>query len=184
MTHLKLKELQQPEVSANKVTAALLFIYLMILLWILLFKLGVQFSYMEERRVSLVPFYHHFVTGGKLDISETIFNIIAFVPLGVYSGILFRGWGLYKKGFLFFMISVIIEVLQYVFKIGAFDSTDVVTNTLGGFVGLLLIYIPFKIFNNKSKVQTYINFIAVSGTALIIILLALLKLDMLPIRYQ
>lgn len=184
MTHLKLKELQQPEVSANKVTVVLFFIYLMILLWILLFKLGVQFSYMEERRVSLVPFYHHFVTGGKLDISETIFNIIAFVPLGVYSGILFRGWGLYKKGFLFFMISVIIEILQYVFKIGAFDSTDVVTNTFGGFAGLLFVYVPFKYSKNNSKVQASINGIAAFVTALVIIFLALLKLDMLPVRYQ
>lgn len=165
-------------------TRLLFLIYLILLLWILLFKLGVQFSYMDERRVSLVPFYHHFATGGKLDISETIFNIIAFVPLGVYNGVLFRNLSLYKMGFLFFLTSVVIEMLQYVFKIGAFDSTDVVTNTFGGFVGLLFVYVPFKYSDNKYKVQAYINGIATFVTALVIIFLALLKLDMLPVRYQ
>lgn len=169
---------------ADRRTRFLLFIYLIILLWILLFKLGVQFSYMEERRVSLVPFYHHYVTGGKLDISETVFNIIAFVPLGVYSGIIFRSWGFYKKGFLYFTMSVALEMLQYIFKIGAFDSTDVVTTTFGGFVGLLFVYVPFKYSKNNSKVQAYINGIAAFVTSLVIIFLVLLKLDMLPVRYQ
>jgi glycopeptide antibiotics resistance protein len=56
----------------NKVTTALFMIYLVALNWILLFKLGVQFSYMKSRGVNLIPFSKPLIVNGKIDPGEII----------------------------------------------------------------------------------------------------------------
>jgi membrane protein YdbS with pleckstrin-like domain len=43
-------------IDPGKITRVLLVVYTLVIAWILLFKLGVQFSYMAERRVNLFPF--------------------------------------------------------------------------------------------------------------------------------
>ena len=62
--------------SANKLTVVLFVIYLLVLVWILLFKLGVQFSYMANRSVNLVPFREPLILNGKIDNGEIIMNVI------------------------------------------------------------------------------------------------------------
>ena len=163
--------------KTNKLTNVLFIIYLIVLFWILLFKFGVHFSYMQNRNVNLIPF-------GKIDVSETILNVIIFVPLGIYAGVLFKRWGFVKKLFFFFLISLMFEGLQFIFKIGAFDITDIITNILGGIIGLLIFQAIEKLFNNSVKSRKFITIIAAIGTVLMISLLLLLKLNMLPIRYQ
>ena len=76
------------------------------------------------------------------------------------------------------------EVLQFTFSIGAFDITDIITNVLGGIIGSLIFEAIEKLFNNSVRTQKFITIIAAIGTALMISLLLLLKLNMLPIRYQ
>lgn len=169
----------------NKLTNALFIIYLIVLYWILLFKLGVRFSYMGNMRsINLIPFGEPLILNGKVDYGESILNVIIFVPLGIYTGILFRRWTIGKKVFFFFLISLICEVLQYVLGIGTSDITDIITNTSGGIIGLMIYKAIEKIFNNSAKAQKFINIIAATGTVLMIVLLLLLKLNMLPIRYQ
>ena len=163
--------------KTNKLTNVLFIIYLIALFWILLFKFGVRFSYMENRNVNLIPF-------GKIDVSETILNVVIFVPLGIYAGVLFKRWSFVKKLFFFFLISLMFEGLQFIFRIGAFDITDIITNISGGIIGSLIFEAIEKLFNNSVKSQKFITIIAAVGTVLMISLLLLLKLNMLPIRYQ
>ncbi len=75
---------------AKKLTNTLFIIYLVALLWILVFKLGVQFSYMGKRRINLIPFNELLVLKGKVDFVEMILNAVIFVPLGIYIGVLFK----------------------------------------------------------------------------------------------
>ena len=70
---------------ANRVTTVLFIIYLVAICWILLFKLGVHFSYMAKRSVNVVPFNRSFIL-----TSENILNVVVFVPLGIYAGVLFQ----------------------------------------------------------------------------------------------
>jgi len=163
--------------KTNKLATVLFIIYLIVLFWILLFKLGVRFSYMQSRNVNLIPF-------GKIDVSEIILNVVIFVPLGIYAGVLFKRWVLIKKLSFFFLISLMFEGLQFIFRIGAFDITDIITNILGGMIGLLIFDANEKLFNNSVKSRKFITIIAAIGTVLMISLLLLLKLNMLPIRYQ
>ena len=162
----------------NRLTTVLFIIYLIALYWILLFKLGVQFSYMGERRTNLVPF------SGPILTSENILNIVIFIPLGVYAGSLFEKWLLGKILFFVFLLSLLVEGLQYILRVGAFDITDIVTNTLGGISGLVIFKGLEKAFCNHVKAKRCINMIAAAGTALMILLLVLLKMNMLPVRYQ
>jgi glycopeptide antibiotics resistance protein len=89
-----------------------------------------------------------------------------------------------KKLFLFSLISLIIEVLQYIFGIGAFDITDIINNTLGGIIGLMIYTGLEKVFGNRTKTQKIINILATIGTVSMILLLFLLKTNRLGIRYQ
>ncbi len=168
----------------NKLTIVLFVIYLIALFWILLFKFGVRFSYMENRQVNLIPFSDILMANGKTDFGEIIMNIIIFAPLGIYAGILFRRWNFGKNVSFFFLTSLLVETLQFILRIGAFDTTDVLTNTLGGIIGLLIFKAIEKVFNNSIKAQKFINVTATAGTVLLILMLLLLKMNMLPIRYQ
>ena len=63
--------------------------------------------------------------------------------------------------------------------IGAFDITDIINNTIGGIVGLVLYKGIEKAFKNSSKTQKFINIISLTGTILMILFLFLLKINRL-----
>ena len=139
---------------------------------------------MQNRSVNLVPFRELLISNGRADVSEIILNVMIFIPLGIYVGVLAKRMTFNTKLFSFFLVSLMFEVLQFILKVGAFDITDIITNTTGGIIGLM-IYVAFeKIYTDSSKAQKYLNLIATIGTIIVIALLILLKLNMLPIRYQ
>ena len=165
--------------AANRLTTVLFIIYLIVICWILLFKLGVRFSYMGGRSVNLIPFNEPEILTG-----ENVLNVVIFIPLGIYAGILFEAWHFLKKLLFLFLVSLIVEGLQYLMRIGAFDATDLITNTVGGVIGLIM-YTGFEsVFRNRLKTQKIINIIAAAGSVVVILLLVLLKMNMLPVRYQ
>ena len=168
-----------PSTVTDRTTIVLFIIYLMALYWILLLKLGVQFSYMEKRKANFIPFNEPSLLTG-----ENVLNVVIFVPLGIYAGVLFGRWILSRKLLFIFLLSLLVEVLQYIFQLGAFDVTDIMTNTLGGVIGLMIFKGLEKAFNNIGKVQNFVNIIAAIGTGIMILLLVLLKMNMLPVRYQ
>lgn len=178
--------------KANKLTNILFVIYLIMLFWIIVFKLApfsniklVPFSDMVGiRSVNLIPFSESLIINGKLHFSEIIMNVLIFIPLGIYVGTLFKDLDIRKKLFLFFLISLICEVLQFILGVGASDITDIINNTLGGILGLMVYKGIEKIFPNSIKTQKLINIIGAIGTILITLLLSLLIINNLWIfRY-
>ena len=119
-----------------------------------------------------------------MDVGEIVLNVMIFVPLGIYAGVLFEKWIFGKKLFFFFLISLLVEGLQYILRVGAFDIIDIINNTLGGIIGLMLFEGLKKAFNNKVKAQKFINIMAATGTVLMILFLVLLKMDLLPVKYR
>jgi glycopeptide antibiotics resistance protein len=168
------------ENKANKLTNVLFIVYLIALIWIVLFKLNIHFSYMGiKRSINLIPFREPLILNGRIDFGENILNVLIFVPLGVYAGILFEKWFFGKKLFLFFIISLLLEVFQYIFGIGSSDITDIINNTIGGLIGLAVFTGIEKAFKNSVKAQKFINILAATGTILMLILLLLLKINRL-----
>jgi glycopeptide antibiotics resistance protein len=169
--------------SSNRLTIVLFGIYLVASFWILLFKLGVQFSYMENRKVNLIPF-EPLISNGKIGLGEIIMNTIIFVPFGLYAGVLFKRWSFLKNLFFFSLTSLIVEGLQFILRVGTFDITDTITNTSGGVIGLMIFKAIEKVFKSSGRAQKSINIIAAAGTVLMILFLLLLKTGNLWIRYQ
>ena len=139
---------------------------------------------MAKRSVNLIPFSEPLMRNGKIDFGEMVLNVVIFLPLGLYAGILFRRWTFGNKLFFFFLISFLIESLQFILRVGAFDVSDIITNMLGGIFGLMIFEVIERLFNNPARSQKFINAIAAIGTVIMVSFLVLLKLNMLPIRYQ
>lgn len=159
---------------------------MLLLIWILVFKLSVRFSRVGpgERSLNFIPFSEPLILNGKADFGEMILNAVIFVPLGMYSGILFKTQTFGKQLLRFSLLSLGVEGCQYIFSLGASDITDIVTNTAGGTLGLMLYKGVEKAFGDNLKAQRFVNAIATVGTVLIIVLLWLLKMNRLPVRYQ
>lgn len=164
--------------KTNKLTNVLFIIYLIALFWIIVFKFNVRLpSLRNMRSINLIPFSEPLILNGKIAFSEIIMNVVIFVPLGIYAGILFKRWSIGKKLFLFFLISLICEVFQFILNVGASDITDIINNTLGGIIGLMIYKGIEKAFKNSVKAQKFINIIATIGTILVILLLLLLMIN-------
>ncbi|MDO9374706.1 MAG: VanZ family protein [Ferruginibacter sp.] len=170
--------------GTSRLTRVLFAVYLVVLVWILVFKLGVRFSYMENRSVNLIPFSAPARIHGQVEFSEMILNAIIFLPVGIYAASLFQRWSFLAKLFSCFCISFLCEAIQFIFRIGAFDVTDIIMNSFGGTIGVLTFMILKAILRDHLTAQKLVNMIALAGTILMIVLLVALKFGMLPIRYQ
>ncbi len=49
------------------------------------------------------------------------------------------------------------EASQYIFGIGASDITDIITNTIGGIIGICIYMVIKKAFKEDKKVKNFIT---------------------------
>jgi glycopeptide antibiotics resistance protein len=149
--------------------------YLFILLWVVLFK----FSYdpfavirdFQTRGLNLIPFT-------RANKSEMISNIIAFIPFGVMLGVNFEQVAFKYKIGVIFAFSLAVEILQYALAIGVADITDVITNTLGGVMGLALYAAASKHTNNR-----YLEPGIFAAGTLILLAIIYLRIFVFIVRY-
>lgn len=148
-------------------------IYLFLLAWLILFKFSTDFTQLGHmRNVNLIPFKESVIVNGRLFLDEIIYNILVFVPFGVYVNIFKNDWSFAAKILPPLCLSVIFEVVQFALAIGASDITDVIGNTLGGIIGLLLYSLFKKLFRNKSV--TIINILGLIIEILAFVMLGIL----------
>jgi len=153
-------------------------IYLVLLSWLILFKFSINFSNLGHiRNINLIPFHEPLIINGKVQFREIYYNVLVFVPFGVYLHIFKFDWSFLKKIVPCLCLSLIFEVLQFIFAIGASDITDVMANTLGGMIGIAAAILFHKIFKNK-----FITIVNVLG--LIILSLAILMIGLLTILWN
>lgn len=150
----------------QRITTVLLTIYLIILTWIILLKMQVTTEMLPSiRNINLIPYGQSVIVNGRIDFTEIINNAIAFIPVGVYVAMLKPEWSFIKKVLPSVGISLIYEVLQYAFAIGATDITDVINNTIGGIVGVCIAALCFTMF--KEKAYKVLHTLAIIGTVLV-----------------
>lgn len=156
-------------------TMILFTVYFLILIWIILFKMSFSFGELySNRSINLIPFSSSVIVNGKIYINEIVNNILIFVPVGIYTCMLNPKWSLIKKIAVSFFISSTIEVLQFVFAMGATDITDLIGNTLGGIIGIGIFYLFIKIFKNKTiNILNILAFIATVGLVSLLLILIL-----------
>ena len=115
---------------------ALFAVYLVLLGWVVLWKLEVPWvGEAGWRIVKLVPFVATDSAGASTRF-DVVANLALFVPFGLYLGLLAPSWRWWRAAATFAAASLGLEVAQYVLAVGSSDLTDVVVNTAGGLVGL------------------------------------------------
>lgn len=135
----------------RNLTIILFAVYFCILILIILFKMTFPFDKLyHNRSINIIPFSGSVIANGRLYINEIINNIIVFVPVGIYTSMLKQDWSIVKKVSVSFFISLAVEVLQFVFAIGATDITDIIGNTLGGAIGIGIFYLFVRVLKNKT----------------------------------
>ncbi|WP_243454505.1 VanZ family protein [Desulfosporosinus fructosivorans] len=67
------------------------------------------------------------------------------------------------------------EIIQFIFAIGRADITDVLSNTLGGIIGIGMYALLFKVL--KGRTNKVINVLAAVFTILALLLVALLLIS-------
>ena len=126
--------------------------YIVILIWLVLFKFSHHISKVlnyHHRSLNLIPFAAPSIVNGRINYWELIYNCVFFIPFGMLLNVNFKKVGFLPKLAFIMVFSISAELIQYIFAIGATDITDVITNTVGGFLGLKLYDLSSKYINNK-----------------------------------
>lgn len=151
----------------KKVTAAIFFVYLILLVWLVLFKLSFDISELSRMRsINLIPFRGSGLTQTRVGIKEVLYNVIVFVPFGVYLSMWKPEWKILKRVGSILAVSFLFEVLQFVFAIGVSDITDLLGNTLGGIIGIGILAVLQKLL--RTKTAFVINLLAAIVMALVL----------------
>lgn len=92
-----------------------------------------------ERGFRLIPFssYWDFGPHGYLleMVGENLLNVVLFLPVGILLGCGFKGVTWKRALLIGLVLSIAIEVLQFVFKKGFCEVDDVMHNTFGCLIG-------------------------------------------------
>ena len=130
--------------KAEKLSNIIVFIYYIILL----FNMVIFARYSNINSYNLVPFksiIYILKTGTIYSIIINIFgNIFVFMPLDYFLIDLFNVKKFSINLILSFGIILLIELFQYIFKVGVFDIDDIILCTLG----MMTFYM---IYNNKKR---------------------------------
>ena len=150
----------------NQMVKISFILYLFLLTWIIVFKFRLDITGLRYlRAINFIPFKEN-------ELKEILINIFLFIPYGMYLRELTE-----KKSLtvgIIILTSFIFEVLQYILHIGISDITDVMMNTLGGMVGILLISILEKKRENSKGLDNSIKYLLSIIPFLMIFLLFLL----------
>lgn len=159
----------------SKVLTRLLFlIYLLLLTWVILFKMNLSgtidsIDISASSSINLIPFAGTAVYNGQLDFMEIGLNILFFIPYGVCLRTLNRDDFWLTDLFKIIFTSLVFEILQYILSIGVTDITDLLANSLGGLVGMILFAIIQKI--NEENTVSFVNKVGILGMIAVFIYL-------------
>lgn len=151
------------------IVSVLFALYLVILVWVILFKLQFTLSDIDHTRsVNLIPFHYSTFTGEQFHFEEVRDNVLIFIPFGILLSMLASRMKLRSKILIILGTSLVLEMMQYVLAIGGTDITDLITNVSGGVIGIALYELLLKAAKDKQKTDTVIS--AVAGIAAVLFL--------------
>ena len=136
----------------------LLLLYSIALAWLILFKFSVHIAsvlHYDKRSLNFVPFSS--ASGSSV---ESVENVLVFVPFGLLLSVNFHRLSFWSKLLIVLVTSIAAETIQYIFAIGATDITDVITNTLGGLIGI----VGYDLGRKRIEREVLDKFIVVAGS--------------------
>lgn len=135
----------------KKLIGIMLFFYFASAIWIILFKMEFRIEDIDRiRLVNLVPFALIKKFGSLIIIRDFLLNILAFIPLGILVKAINYDGKIFKSLLLGFFFSIFIELSQYLMSLGVSDTTDIISNSLGTYIGIILYtYLVSLLTKNK-----------------------------------
>lgn len=153
-----------------------MFLYALILFFLLFKKKSVG----SFQTINLIPFrtiidylFNKDVIVRSFAFSNIMGNIAIFIPLGIYIPLLINKKSIFTNSAIVALISLCVEIVQYILAIGTADVDDIILNTIGGLLGILIFKLVYLIFKDKSK--TVITFLTPIGGVIAVILLFVLN---------
>ncbi|HEM5092287.1 TPA: VanZ family protein [Streptococcus suis] len=138
--------------QTKKMSMFLFFAYLLLLTWMIVFKMDLSIVYGRYgyASINLIPFAGTAVYDGVLDFPEILFNIVSFIPFGIYMEMLFRKASWTLNLFVIMLVSLAFEIIQYFLLLGVADITDLLANGFGGAIGINIMYVLTSIWHEKA----------------------------------
>ncbi len=124
----------------NRLLIMFFAVYLVALTWIILFKLTIPeniSTLSRERVLNIIPFYD-IIAGEYFDTFDMVANIIVFIPFGIYTAVMLKELPIKHQASTALFLSIAYESIQFIFAIGVADITDVMMNTLGAYIGIVI----------------------------------------------
>ena len=140
------------------IAGVLFTVYFAVLFYFLFFSEKMGRTYSERAyHYNLVPLKeimrfirYRKVLGTYAVVLNLVGNIIAFMPFGTFLPIYYERCRKLRYTVLYsFELSLVVEILQLVFKVGSLDVDDLILNTIGGLFGFL-VYELVKQFIRKT----------------------------------
>lgn len=117
-----------------------------------------------ESQINLIPFHSIFASISKshdslrnFAMGNVIGNILIFIPLGIYLSLFKKDKRVLCNLVILALISTIVELVQWVLGIGVLDIDDVILNSIGGWLGILIYKILGFILQDEKKVSSAIT---------------------------
>lgn len=147
------------DIKIKNIIYNILLYSVMILYFLILFALLFQKKRVGSfQSINLIPFrtiteflFSDDIILRSFSWSNLLGNIVIFVPLGIYLMLMNRNKLIIVNTIIIALLSTFIEAAQFIFQVGASDIDDVILNALGGFVGIILFQLIYKIFKDKTK---------------------------------
>ena len=133
------------EFNHKAVMKLLFIIYMCVLVYVVFFAEAMGRTPQDGYVYNLTPLKENDALGraARLNIFG---NIIAFIPFGIYLPYTSESKLGFISTFLYtFSLSLTIELVQLITKVGSCDVDDIILNALGGVIGYILWYIYTKL---------------------------------------
>lgn len=141
--------------------------YVLFVVWQILFKYSTPLQLFGNREyfrsVNIIPFND--IINGNFNKLDIVGNVILFIPLGIYLNIINPTSKISNNIYIIIGTSLGFECIQYILGLGATDTTDIITNSVGGLIGIGIYKVIEKLFKNKVKVK---NFVTICSTVVMI----------------
>ena len=144
------------EQQRGRFMTLLFWIYVIVLLRFTVFRDDFSLSHiMVNGKLNLELFtaYIPFLRGGFIWLFIYLFvgKIVWFIPLGAYLVWKEPGRTVWRAALIGLLLSVAIEVSQYIFGVGVTEVDDLVLNTAGTLIGAILMRMKQKIVKERKS---------------------------------
>lgn len=189
-------EIQKKE----KIILYTIFSFYCLILWLALVDRGfvaylvTQNPFLNPRELprfyNLVPFRLFQEQYSKLGITgiidaNVLGNIIMFIPIGIFTCIFTKNKNPYRYIYIIPLISIFIEITQFILATGSLDIDDVILNSVGGFIGVGIFAIIYKLSHKDiSIVKRFVTMVAALLPPYLLVFFYKLLMDIEEVRLR